>query len=52
MPHVAVPVADLEAAPVTGWGRVVRFHPLFAPAGTNVNFIRVEGPQDLKDSHL
>ena len=48
MPHVAVPVADLEAAPVTRWGRAVRFHALFAPAGTNVNFIRVEGPQTLR----
>ncbi len=48
VPHVAVPVADLEAAPVTGWGRAVRFHALFAPAGTNVNFIQVEGPQDLR----
>jgi diaminopimelate epimerase len=48
VPHVAVPVADLSAAPVTAWGRAVRFHPLFAPAGTNVNFIRVEGPQTLR----
>jgi diaminopimelate epimerase len=48
VPHVMVPVADLEAAPVAQWGRAVRFHPMFAPAGTNVNFIRVEGPQDLK----
>ena len=47
VPHVAVPVDDLEVAPVTEWGRAVRFHPLFAPAGTNVNFIRVDGPQDL-----
>jgi diaminopimelate epimerase len=48
VPHVAVPVDDLEQAPITQWGRAVRFHPLFAPAGTNVNFIRVEGPQDLR----
>jgi len=48
VPHVAVPVADLEAAPVTGWGRAVRFHPMFAPAGTNVNFIQVEGPHALR----
>jgi diaminopimelate epimerase len=48
VPHVAVPVPDLEQTPVTGWGRAVRFHPLFAPAGTNVNFIRVEGPQTLR----
>jgi len=48
VPHVAVPVADLEAAPVTQWGRAVRFHPLFAPTGTNVNFIQVVGPRDLR----
>ncbi len=47
VPHVAVPVEDLEQAPVTQWGRAIRFHPLFAPAGTNVNFIRVAGPRDL-----
>jgi len=48
VPHVAVPVADLEAAPVTQWGRAVRFHAMFAPAGANVNFIRVEGPHTLR----
>jgi diaminopimelate epimerase len=48
VPHVAVPVIDLEAAAVTQWGRAIRFHPLFAPAGTNVNFIQVEGPHDLR----
>jgi diaminopimelate epimerase len=48
VPHVAVPVDDLEQTPVTRWGREVRFHAMFAPAGTNVNFIRFEGPQDLR----
>jgi diaminopimelate epimerase len=48
VPHVAVPVNDLDQTPVTGWGRAVRFHPRFAPAGTNVNFVRVEGPQTLR----
>jgi diaminopimelate epimerase len=48
VPHVAVPVADLAQTPVADWGRAVRYHPMFAPAGTNVNFIRVEGPQDLR----
>ncbi len=47
VPHVAVPVTDLEQAPVTRWGRAIRFHPMFAPAGTNVNFIRVQGPREL-----
>ncbi|MFZ5447102.1 MAG: diaminopimelate epimerase [Thermodesulfobacteriota bacterium] len=48
VPHVAVPVNDLEQAPVTQWGRAVRFHPLFQPAGTNVNFVKVEGPQAIR----
>jgi diaminopimelate epimerase len=48
VPHVAVPVTDLTATPVAGWGRAVRFHPMFAPAGTNVNFLQVEGPQSIR----
>lgn len=47
VPHVVIPAADLEDTPVALWGRLVRFHPLFQPAGTNVNFIRVAGPHDL-----
>jgi diaminopimelate epimerase len=47
VPHVVIPVDDLEAAPVTAWGRLIRFHPLFQPAGTNVNFVSFTGPQDL-----
>ncbi|OGR25258.1 MAG: diaminopimelate epimerase [Desulfobacca sp. RBG_16_60_12] len=48
VPHLVVPVDDIEAAPVTEWGRLLRFHQMFQPAGTNVNFIRVEGPQTLR----
>jgi diaminopimelate epimerase len=48
VPHVVVPVADLELAPVTNLGRLVRFHSIFQPAGTNVNFIRFQGPRDLE----
>ncbi|MCK9375483.1 MAG: diaminopimelate epimerase [Syntrophobacterales bacterium] len=47
VPHVAVPVTDLEQAPVAQWGRAIRFHPMFAPAGANVNFIRVQGSREL-----
>jgi diaminopimelate epimerase len=48
VPHVVVPVEDLEQAPVTHWGRMIRFHSIFQPAGTNVNFIRFKGPGDLE----
>jgi diaminopimelate epimerase len=44
VPHVVVPVEDLEEVPIRKWGQEVRFHQLFQPAGTNVNFIRAEGP--------
>ncbi len=47
VPHVVVPVDDLKEVPVTAWGRAVRFHPLFQPAGANVNFITVQNPHDL-----
>lgn len=39
VPHVVVPVADVALADVTGQGREIRYHPAYAPAGTNVNFI-------------
>jgi diaminopimelate epimerase len=48
VPHVVLPVADLASAPVAEVGRTIRFHPLFQPAGTNVNFVRVSGPQELQ----
>jgi diaminopimelate epimerase len=47
VPHLVAPVDNLTAAPVTAWGRLIRFHPLFQPAGTNVNFVRFTGPNDL-----
>jgi diaminopimelate epimerase len=48
VPHVVVPVPDLEQVPVTFWGKIVRFHPLFQPAGANVNFINFQGSQALE----
>ncbi len=45
VPHLVlvarVPLADLD---VRHWGRHFRYHPHFAPAGTNVNFIRPGDP--------
>ncbi|MHC1712448.1 MAG: diaminopimelate epimerase [Solidesulfovibrio sp.] len=44
VPHAVVIVEHLEAIDVWKLGRAVRFHPEFKPAGTNVNFVAVEGP--------
>jgi diaminopimelate epimerase len=48
VPHVVLPVLDLEDAPVVDIGRLIRFHSLFAPAGTNVNFVKIIGPQEIQ----
>lgn len=48
VPHVVVQVEDLEGHPVVDEGRMLRYHDLFSPAGTNANFIRVLG-SDLLD---
>jgi diaminopimelate epimerase len=48
VPHAVVPAADLEQTPVAEWGRALRHDPAFGPAGTNVNFFRVEGPRRLR----
>jgi diaminopimelate epimerase len=43
VPHVVVPVNDLENVDVRGIGSAVRQHELFAPKGTNVNFLKRRG---------
>jgi diaminopimelate epimerase len=48
VPHVVLPVGDLRSAPVAEVGRAIRFHPRFQPAGTNVNFVQITGPQELQ----
>jgi diaminopimelate epimerase len=40
-------VEDVEGLDVVPLGRAIRFHPHFAPSGSNANFVRVE-----KDSQL
>ncbi|KAB2892229.1 MAG: diaminopimelate epimerase [Desulfobulbaceae bacterium] len=40
VPH-AVIFIDEGDIPVKQWGREIRFHPQFQPAGTNVNFVRL-----------
>lgn len=48
VPHVVVRVEDLNNTPVERWGHAIRFHPDFAPAGTNVNFVALSGPNLLR----
>ena len=47
VPHVIYLVQDLESLDVEGVGRMVRYHHLFEPNGTNADFIRVTGPHSL-----
>jgi diaminopimelate epimerase len=39
VPHVVLDVHDVAPVDVAGLGRQIRFHPRFAPRGTNVNFV-------------
>lgn len=40
VPHLVLPWPELESAPVASLGAALRMHEAFAPAGTNVNFVR------------
>ncbi|MEE8540607.1 MAG: diaminopimelate epimerase [Desulfobacterales bacterium] len=42
VPHVVILTEDVEGIDVVERGREIRFHPAFAPAGTNVNFISLK----------
>jgi diaminopimelate epimerase len=44
VPHAVVFVEELEKTDVRGLGAGLRYHPHFAPKGTNVNFVQVIGP--------
>jgi len=44
VPHAVLFVEEISQAPVVEWGRFIRFHEHFQPAGTNVNFVgRLDG---------
>lgn len=47
VPHAVYFVKDIESVPVQKWGAALRFHPHFAPKGTNVNFAQVQGDKVL-----
>jgi diaminopimelate epimerase len=42
VPHAVLFVPDLEKIDLMGTGRGIRTHRVFAPRGTNVNFVRVK----------
>lgn len=48
VPHVVYFVDDVEKADVIRLGRATRRHSLFAPKGTNANFVSVTDPRSLK----
>lgn len=42
VPHVVMVVDDIEAVAVAKTGRLIRYHPDYAPEGTNVNFVALK----------
>ena len=48
VPHLVYLSKDIENEDVDRIGRTTRFHNLFKPAGTNVNFIQIQGPRKLR----
>ena len=48
VPHAVVFVPDADKAMVQQLGAEVRYHPHFAPKGTNVNFAQVLGPNHIR----
>ncbi len=51
VPHVVCFLEDeeaLENLDVSRWGMIVRFHPRFQPAGTNVNFVFVRDRNNIR----
>lgn len=47
VPHVVIPVAKIEEADVRREGAAIRYHKMFLPNGTNVNFIERRGPNKI-----
>jgi diaminopimelate epimerase len=47
VPHVVIFSEDLDKEDVIKVGRAIRYHPHFAPSGTNVNFARLDNGSQL-----
>jgi diaminopimelate epimerase len=48
VPHTVLLVGDASEVPVADWGRKIRFHEQFQPAGTNANFVQIHDSGALK----
>ena len=48
VPHLVYLSKDLEHEDVDRIGRTTRYHELFKPAGTNVNFVQIQGRHRLR----
>ena len=48
VPHAVTFVDDADQAMVQALGAALRFHPHFAPRGTNVNFVQLLGPAAIR----
>jgi diaminopimelate epimerase len=47
VPHVVIPVAKIDDVDVRREGAAIRYHKMFSPNGTNVNFIEKRGPNNI-----
>jgi diaminopimelate epimerase len=48
VPHVVMFVDDVSAVDVFNWGRLIRRHEKFQPAGTNANFVQIMDKETIK----
>jgi diaminopimelate epimerase len=47
VPHVVVPVSQIDDVDVRRQGAAIRHHEMFSPKGANVNFIEKRGPKQI-----
>jgi diaminopimelate epimerase len=47
VPHVVIPVSEIDDLDVRRQGSAIRYHKIFSPKGTNVNFIEKRGPKKI-----
>jgi diaminopimelate epimerase len=45
VPHLVIPVANVDDVDLPQWGPILRRHPRFGTAGTNVNWVSPDGRQ-------